>query len=39
MDNCISACMADPGGEACMACIEENCGADFETCAGVPITG
>ena len=32
--HCLSDCLADPNGEACINCLGENCMADFCACAG-----
>lgn len=37
MENCMAECGSDPTGEECLACIDENCGADFETGSGLPM--
>jgi len=37
MDNCGALCGDAPGSEECNTCIDEHCGAAFETCSGVPL--
>jgi hypothetical protein len=36
MTSCAMSCY-DPTSEACLACIQESCGPDFEVCAGVAL--
>ncbi len=33
---CVTDCLEDPQSAPCLACMETNCAADFEACAGVP---
>ena len=33
--NCAMSCFVDSEGEECRTCVEQNCGASFETCTGI----
>ena len=36
-DECLLDCLGGPDSAGCIACAEEACGDDFETCSGLPL--